>query len=155
MAFVTALGLTCNASQKSLIDIAGFNRTSAVENAPMYFGNVTANANFSPTDFRWSVLVGGLVSWYDETQDDELIVEFSWYSNTGQLMSTGYTAFTFDNEDGEDWKNYVANPSSSEMNAPASGQVASLTIKLGKGRGDTGLYEGTVFMAYRLKLLTQ
>ena len=151
--FVTAIGLTCNTSVKSMIDITGFNRN--VEGKTMYIGNVSMNANFNPTSFYWSILVGGLVSWYDEIQDDELIAKFSWYSSTGQLMSEGYTALVFDNEDGEDWKNYVINPSSSEMNAPANSQVATLIITLGKGRGDIGLYEGTEFMYYRLSLINQ
>lgn len=138
---------------KSMIDMTGFNRN--VDGQAMYSGNVSMNANLNPTSFYWSILVGGLVSWYDETQDDELIAKFSWYSSTGQLMSDGYTALVFDSEDGEDWKNYIINPSSSEMNAPANSQVRTLKIELGKGRGDTGLYEGTVFMTYRLSLVSQ
>lgn len=138
---------------KSMIDMTGFNRN--VDGQAMYSGNVSMNANLNPTSFYWSILVGGLVSWYDETQDDELIAKFSWYSSTGQLMSDGYTALVFDSEDGEDWKNYIINPSSSEMNAPANSQVRTLKIELGKGRGDIGLYEGTVFMTYRLSLVSQ
>lgn len=151
--FVTAIGLTCNTSVKSMIDMTGFNRN--VDGQAMYSGNVSMNANLNPTSFYWSILVGGLVSWYDETQDDELIAKFSWYSSTGQLMSDGYTALVFDSEDREDWKNYIINPSSSEMNAPANSQVRTLKIELGKGRGDIGLYEGTVFMTYRLSLVSQ
>lgn len=151
--FVTAIGLTCNTSVKSMIDITGFNRN--VEGKTMYIGNVTQNMILNPSNFYWSILVGGLVSWYDETTDDELIAQFSWYSNTGVPIESNYVALVFDSEDGEDWKNYVINPSGSEVNPNYAGQIATLIITLGRGRGDIGLYEGTEFMYYRLSLINQ
>jgi len=141
--FATALGLTCNSSQKSMIDIAGFRRVSSYNNAPMFFGNVTKNIYMSPSSFLFSILVGGLVSWYDETQDDELIAEFTWTTNTGAEIESNYATFTFDNEDGEDWKNYTCTPSMSEITPGADNNPATVTIKIGHGRGDTGLDEDT------------
>lgn len=151
--FVTSIGLTCNTTAKSLLEINGFSRD--VNGIPRFNGMVGSNILLNPSNFFWTILVGGLVSWYDETKDDELIAEFSWYTNTGEFIESNYNTMTFDNEDGEDWKNYVLSMSGVEVNPNYGGAVNSLLIKLGQGRGDIGLYEGTEFMAYRLVLTNQ
>lgn len=151
--FVTYIGLACNTAAKSLLEINSFSRD--VNGIPRFNGTVGRNILLNPSNFFWTILVGGLVSWYDETQDDELIAEFSWYTNTGAFIESNYNTLTFDNEDGEDWKNYVLSMSGTEVNPNYGGTVNSLLIKLGQGRGDTGLYEGTEFMSYRLVLINQ
>lgn len=150
--FVTSIGLTCNTTAKSLLEINGFSRN--VNGIPRFNGTVGSNILLNPSNF-WTILVGGLVSWYDETKDDELIAEFSWYTNTEEFIESNYNTLTFDNEDGEDWKNYVLSISGVEVNPTYGGSVNLLLIKLGQGRGDTGLYEGTEFMTYRLVLTNQ
>lgn len=73
------------------------------------------------------------------------MVEYSFLDRYGSEIQSIYSNIVFDAEDGSNWKNYVA---ITEIMVLAS--VTKVVVKVGKGRGDTGLYDGTEFMIYKL-----
>lgn len=151
--FVTWLGLNCNAAQRSVFDVNDFHRNNPYGNAivPFALGEMTAGVKTSPDNFVLSVLIGGLISWYDITKDDELIVRLKWADRLNNELSDYYVVPEPSSDDDNDWQNYYCSIPFNSANSDSN--AAFLYVELGRGRGDTGIYPDTIFMAYRFALV--
>lgn len=93
-------------------------------------------------------MFGCLRSFWKETDDKELIAELRWTDNTGYEVGKTYLNFTFDNEDGEEWANYTAEFSGSDLVVPSD--AYRLRVSVGFGRGDVGIEDNNYIWQYYL-----
>lgn len=73
-----------------------------------------------------------------------------WMNGSGTVLSSWYTTIPFDNEDGEDWRNYAEEIEAS--NTSPDSDATRLEIRIGVGRGDIGIDEDQVWVRYRFDL---
>lgn len=95
-------------------------------------------------------MFGCLRSFWQETDDKELVAQLTWLTAQGTELENFYSTFTFDNEDGEDWANYTVEFSGSDINPPVDNYA--LRISVGFGRGDLGIENGQYLWEYYLPL---
>lgn len=147
----------CNVGWETPYNVANFYvqyqavyRTLGPGNCPRISG-VVARVIKSDNEFKIIILVGASTAFYDETtMQKSLVAEFIWAESDGVELDNKYLEFTFDNEDGEDWKNYTCEFSGSDYNPPSDTRL--LLINIGFGRGDTGIENNEYLMQYYLNL---
>lgn len=90
--------------------------------------------------------------WYPFFTDtsDDLIIDFQWMNGSGTVLSSWYTTIPFDNEDGEDWRNYAEKIEAS--NTSPDSDATRLEIRIGVGRGDIGIDEDQVWVRYHFDI---
>lgn len=106
-------------------------------------------AKITPANYTFFPSVGALVSFFTDTSDD-LIIDFQWMNGSGTVLSSWYTTIPFDNEDGEDWRNYAEEIEAS--NTSPDSDATRLEIRIGVGRGDIGIDEDQVWVRYHFDL---
>lgn len=149
MPFVCQLGFDTpySLSQGFFIQYFGLNRTAGTNGCPQVTG-IISRAIKSDNDFKLVLMFGCLRSFWKETDDDELIAELRWTDSTGYEVGKTYLNFTFDNEDGEDWGNYTAKFSGSDLVVPSD--ASRLRASVGFGRGDVGIEDNNYIWQYYL-----
>ena len=105
--------------------------------------------NKTPANYTFFPSVGALVSFFTDTSDD-LIIDFQWMNGSGTVLSSWHTTIPFDNEDGEDWRNYAEEIEAS--NTSPDSDATRLEIRIGVGRGDIGIDEDQVWVRYHFDL---
>lgn len=145
LGFDTPRGL----SKGFFVQYFGLNRTAGNAGCPKVSG-IVSNVIKSDNEFKILLMFGCLRSFWQETDDKELIAQITWAESEGVELENVYVTFTFDNEDGEDWANYTAEISGSDYNPPADTRLLKVTV--GFGRGDTGIENEEYIWQYSLNL---
>lgn len=149
--FVCQLGIKSINGKTCGLEIQAFNRNGSDGN-PRYTCASFKNMLSEPESYAFIPMFGALTSVFNDISS-ELIANFIWMSNTGVEISSEYTTLTFDNEDGEDWKNYLQEIWVDNTNCPSpSAGATRLLIQIGEGRGDTGIENNKIFIEYYIVL---
>ena len=148
--FVVQLGIDVLSNNRYLTYILYSLTRGDATTPPTINGRIAGSGiNKYPEDFAFRPMAGALTSFFDETSED-LIVDFQWMNGSGVVLSSWYTTLVFDNEDGKDWKNYTAGITVD--NTMPDSNAVKLMIRIGKGRGDTGIEEDQIWMRYHFIL---
>lgn len=149
MPFVCQLGFDApaNLSQGLFIQYFGLTCTGGTNGCPLING-IIARIIKSNNDFKLIPMFGCLRSFWKETDDKELIAELKWTDNAEYEVGKTYLNFTFDNEDGEEWANYIAEFSGADLVVPSD--AYRLRVGVGFGRGDVGIEANDYIWQYYL-----
>lgn len=128
----------------------GLYRTSGTDGCPRVTGIISKSLRTKSEEYKLLLMFGCLRSFWQETDDKELVAQLTWMTSQGTELENFYTTFTFDNEDGEDWANYTVEFSGSDINPPVDNYA--LRISVGFGRGDLGIENGQYLWEYYLPL---
>ena len=148
MPFIVQMGMGCTGGKNLQIREFGLTgRNSSFP--PVIQGRLLGGVNKTPANYTFFPSVGALVSFFTDTSDD-LIIDFQWMNGSGTVLSSWYTTIPFDNEDGEDWRNYAEEIEAS--NTSPDSDATRLEIRIGVGRGDIGIDENQVWVRYHFDL---
>ena len=69
-------------------------------------------------------------------------------------LSSFYTTFTYEDDDGLDWSNYIVAKTLEELDYSSyTNDAKYLYVQVGFGRGDTGIENEQILMEYRLAIV--
>lgn len=101
-----------------------------------------------------TALFGCLNSLNDPVTGQEIILQVALMKSAGVELSSFYTTFTYKDDDGLDWSNYVVSKSLEELDYSSyTNDAGYLYVQVGFGRGDTGIENEQILMEYRLAIV--
>lgn len=136
------------------IVLSSFERTNAANGKPRPRVRGTITRSILNDDKHIiTVLFGCLNSFWNISDENDLIVNFAYYQSSGVELEGTQSVFTPDSDDGLDWTNYICDfVIGDSMGLSPHPDTKYLMITIGLGRGDIGIDDDKILMQYWLLL---
>lgn len=101
-----------------------------------------------------TALFGCLNSFNHPTTGEDIILQVALMASDEVELSSFYTTFTYEDDDGLDWSNYIVAKTLEELDYSSyTNDAKYLYVQVGFGRRDTGIENEQILMEYRLAIV--